>query len=452
MRRVEFQWWNLCCLTLAAIVTFGIGGCKKTSVVGSPVGIGLLPECPKGGDWSGVFTAQRLDIGNPATGELAIAGRRTNVPEFNDCQRFINYTGTGEQPEYLPLFAIFSRDTLGILAARFDSVPDTLVTHADSAAVGPGGAGRPLAVGVIYAMDNGYPHLGIEHDFNCLFLYGKIGTANGLEAKVIPVGVHETQCGSISDPTTMPGTVLEVRRKRFETSDVPDVARWDWDSTAQRQHMGIGCGSAWCDIGAPSFHPARPHMSSVTSATTRMLAVKGWYDEQQLAVPPTVTTPLSVGLFSGTLVPMPDLGAFSGPTGLIHFTTWQPVAVAAMQSGSSVYFDKLNLATSTIPHMIDTVYLCQGRWTDCAGSSAHHPKCETNTGWWAKIVSNPLPAMVGGLLQSTHYFCVTRRGHESIPNFHIPGVVRWRWALNDETMWVRCLEGCCEVEAGSKDS
>jgi hypothetical protein len=24
--------------------------------------------------------------------------------------------------------------------------------------------------------------------------------------------------------------------------------------------------------------------------------------------------------------------------------------------------------------------------------------------------------------------------------------VRWRWLLNDETLWVRCSFGCCTVE------
>jgi hypothetical protein len=30
-------------------------------------------------------------------------------------------------------------------------------------------------------------------------------------------------------------------------------------------------------------------------------------------------------------------------------------------------------------------------------------------------------------------------------NYRIPAVVRWRWKPNDETMWVACPAGCCEV-------
>jgi hypothetical protein len=61
--------------------------------------------------------------------------------------------------------------------------------------------------------------------------------------------------------------------------------------------------------------------------------------------------------------------------------------------------------------------------------------------WWLRIVS--------GTPAKAKYFCVHRRGHEDIAGLDIPGIVRWRWALNDETIWIRCLEGCCEAEAGS---
>ena len=40
------------------------------------------------------------------------------------------------------------------------------------------------------------------------------------------------------------------------------------------------------------------------------------------------------------------------------------------------------------------------------------------------------------------YRCVHRRIHSGE---EIPGAVRWRWKEDDETMWVRCPQGCCTV-------
>jgi hypothetical protein len=417
-----------------------------------------LPECPRGGNWAPRFNQKKYEIAGFVAGQLSLARRRTNVPEFNDCQQFIKVDGNGTS-SYLPLFAIFSRDDLALFASRLDEVP-TLITAADSSVALA--AGRPLPVGEIYALNQGYATLGIEPEFNCLFLYAKYGTPSGLEAKVVPVGVDEKKC-SAAGTDTLKGKALEVHRQFFGKSggNVPDVARWDWDSKKNEQHMGIGCGKAWCDIGASAFTPSSAHAATIISPDDRVRAVKGWYDEQTLAfplIPPSVGPP-HVGTVVGTLVPAPDLGDESGDPQLTHFaSSWKPVATVAIPL-TTTYMNKLNLQESSFPRMTDSVFLCWGNQRkDCiADSVTYKPQCtpgDTLQGkWWSKIVSRSGSVALSGAgataaPPSIRYYCVSRRGHEDMLNFHIPGVVRWRWDIKDETMWVRCLEGCCEVEAG----
>jgi len=438
---------------VTTIAACGSGGGNADTARGTSLTGGLaasspsadLPECPKSGDWHQHLTRKRVTI--PANGDLTIAKRRTHIPEFHDCQQFIVDGAGGRQ--YLSLFAIFSSDSLAEKSARLDSVKDTLRTRADTNAVR--NAGRVPAVGEIYALDSGYKSLGIEHDFNCLFVYGKVGGGSNLEAKVVPVGTDETKCGTL-DPATATGAVLEVRRHHYgKAINVPDVARWDWDATNHQQYMGVGCGSSWCEIGPKSFVPSNAHASMPVPPNPRELAVKGWYDEQTLAFP-TSGGGLTVGTVVGTIVLMHDLGDQDGSPGK-NFESWKAVATAAIDTGSGVYFTKLNLAPSPITSMTDTIYLCQGTWANCAGAAvASKPKCAADSGWWGKIVSTNTSGVVQSgspgssppPAPSIKYFCVTRRTH---PGITIPAVVRWRWSIKDETLWVPCESGCCEYEA-----
>jgi hypothetical protein len=196
------------------------------------------------------------------------------------------------------------------------------------------------------------------------------------------------------------------------------------------------------------FVGSAAHATTMTSASEAIYAVKGWYDEQRLAFPSTAGSGLVVGSVRGTFLPMPDLGNDSGAPDTSRYARhWIAVATASVEAGSSVYLKKLNLQVSPVRPSSDSVYLCYGARAKCpmTADPARGPQCKA-TGdpeiWWARIVSSGAPP-------STHYFCVQRREHA---NVHIPGVVRWRWAVKDETMWIRCLEGCCEVEAGSKDT
>ena len=59
--------------------------------------------------------------------------------------------------------------------------------------------------------------------------------------------------------------------------------------------------------------------------------------------------------------------------------------------------------------------------------------------WFAKI--RPADATK----EEVH--CVLRRDHSCLraKGVTIPGTARWRWVAKDETSWVRCMFGCCQV-------
>lgn len=458
MRREMWTRWSVAGLSMAAATSaLVVLACYPHRPPPPHTRNDYLPECPRSGDWAKRFASKRQNFANPADTELTLAGKRTHVPEFNDCQQFIRYEGA--QPKYISLFAIFSLDDLAQHSARFDNVPNG-GSSSDSVAVAT--SGQALAIAEIYALDSAYAPLGIERDFNCLYLYGKVGAANDLEAKMVPVGANEKKCGEMINVDSARGKVLEVHRQMFATAAVPDVARWDWDKTKQQQYIGTGCGKGWCEIGESGFMSSTTYTSAASAWNAPTLAVKGWYDEQQLANTwtnaSTGASITSVGAVRGALVPMPGLDTLNGNERRSVFAkAWWPVAIVAIDT-STYYEQKLNLWPSVMSQMSDTVYLCYGQWSDCAPTAGPPPQCPSdmkNLDWWAKIVSSSVYSVSNGTTDSSptgpsiKYYCVHRRTHDTHRRgFHIPGVVRWRWAVDDETMWIRCLEGCCEVEAG----
>jgi hypothetical protein len=401
------------------------------------------PECPAGGAWRGVFQPDSglPPFGPTANGLLTLPGMITEIVEYHDCQQFIVPDDADGHLRYTSLFAIFARSNLdstyvapGRAQATFD--PQTM--------------GTPMAQ--ILAYDSAYAPLGIAKGFNCLYFFrNRRGDTAGYQARVVPVQV-ENECGQPLQPADTRGTTLAVTT--VISKDVPPpVTRWDWDSINKQQYIGIRCGTEWCEV-----HPNSG--ASVVGATfnsSRPLPplagmAKGWYDEQILTLAETAPIPIGtpaprpqVSAIVGTLIPEPNLGRWSGPPATSRFSQgWTPVAQVAIRGNPGAYTSKFNLIESGEDIATNIVFLCYAGGANpdvCEGVDKTALKCATDA-WYTKIVHNPnSPAPV------TKYFCTTRRGHDDPGMPAIPGVVRWRWLLNDETMWVRCLQGCCEVNA-----
>jgi len=340
---------------------------------------------------------------------IPVAGPITNVPEYHDCQRFAPALGE----KYGPLVAIFAHQGL-----------DTL--FADSTA-------PPVeAAAEIYSWDGEYPALAIKRGFNCLYLK-RSGTS--WKARMVPVDtagacLHKQAGGEDLKVTSWKAKYL---------GDLPAVARWDWDSRASQQYISIRCGVEWCEVGSKTgftssaLHPDGtlpsepvPYKGEATAQEQqRVLTVKGWYDEQRIAVSDGASLLVSTTL--GTAFPHPMLDRL-GDTSDFQLQ-WIPVAYVLLNQEPPGYKKKLNLDVG-----LNSVYMCHGPFTRCPEIpvGTREPKCPVGADrqWWTMIVS---------ARKDTVYRCIHRRVHHDV---QIPGTVRWRWKETDETLWVRCPQGC----------
>lgn len=422
-------------LVLAVGILTGIGACHPSQLppgaLTSPPA--WRPECP-GGDTFAITlvdsTGERRRL-NPiyythTVTQVPLAGDRSNVPEFHDCQRFL-IGGDGGRPfEYDSLYAIFAAD-------HFHQ--QELADSTDTLSYSSNKRGWPS--GEILSYGGRYTTLGIEPDFNCLYLWRELAS---WKARMVPIGTHEQSCDRpLSDPARASGTELEVRPysdDKASSEDYPEAARWDWDSVHLKQYIGLRCGASWCEVGAKGFAPSAflarqpvfvsaPGPNPTTGERKRNWTIKGWYDQQLLAAWDSVRHKPVPGRVWGTIIPHPVLGR---PDHNVpgYFNPWVAVANVTVTDDYStkyVHFKKGQ----------NYVWLCSG--TNCPGASTT-TACPSSTGivWHAKMQ----PA-TGGDPFST---CVIMRDHS---NPTIPGTTRWRWAESDETGWIRCTGGCCEV-------
>lgn len=382
--------------------------------------------------------------------EVPLAGPLTNIVEFHDCQRLISLS---DGRAYGPLVGIW-------VSRALDRLPDSLgqVNPAIPASAGlsklaasdtisdlgpavPSAAGTGLAFVEIYAWDDGYRPLGIDRGWNCLYLF-PAGSGRRYVARMVPTE-DENSCLIPAGADTIGGTplnVFPVTMPGLGPKDYPMVGRWEWNRRkgAEHQYIGIGCGTSWCEITDQTMRPDSPRHSigsTPGAAERRVWEVAGWYDEQQLAVSGTGNV-LVPAHFKGTAIPDPGLDtlenteAFDGK--------WVPVAEVSLEAESPAYVSKLNFHRGALPsgtpaRSTTRVYMCMHRcdFSDGAAPACKHPP--EGEPWWAKIVSRG----------SVQYRCVTRTPHEGMG--HLPGTARWRWMNKDETLWVRCTQGCCQV-------
>jgi hypothetical protein len=327
------------------------------------------------------------------------------VPEYHDCQRFLSKN----KASYGSMVAIFARSGL-------DSVYDP------TPGGGPIGRGERAAA-TIFNYDDPYEPLRIEKGVNCLYLHPENGE---WKAKILRVQ-SDTDCLTPEAGTPDGKPLLVTVVPGIQGHDIPPVARWDWDDVEQEQYIGIRCGTQWCEVYNPSHQSLN---SSATYAGPSVVHVKGWYDEQNLAVNgPTAGTLLPGGVV-GTIFPIGELDLNTE----IQFNTWKPVALVSLSAASPTYLNKYNFVVGPPPLGQSQISLCKGDRNACGIPATEQVNDCDQKGdpWWAEIKSG----------RAVKYRCVIRRQHPGVP---IPGAVRWRWQNEDDAMWIRCPLGCCEV-------
>jgi len=376
-----------------------------------------------------------------------IPGVITNVPEYHDCQRFLVKNGNGGL-KYDSLEAIFVRYELDTVYRTYRPRPDSGKLGAVPVASEfyPNGlevVGQVLSYG-------DYAPLGIKTGSDCLVLHWKTdGNETKYEAWMVSVSDVGDRC-----KTDEPGRLLhDANRVKLDVTliptvgVVPPVSRWDWDPRDSLQYIGIACPTGWCEIHAPGKFQSSPVYGESHDPIT-----KGSYDEQYLATFVSGAVAHDDTTF-GTVYPDPRLAQQTMDT----YKSWQPVAWVALRTASHAYRDKLNFEPASPPSvplsglarrdnsaLLNEVELCfvpTGK-SGCEFVGAHFPKnCttdDTNIGTWYARETPP-----AGVPRPPTITCTEFR---SYPGPQAPAVVRWRWQKDDETMWISCPVGCCEVK------
>jgi hypothetical protein len=440
--------WNKWPAWMGWLVLVAAWGCKREVEKGEirvgDITIKNYPDCPQDSvivvvGLQGDAAAQ---IPPRIITNIPLAETRDNLPEFHDCQRLIEGRTHGA------LVAIWASDRIDSLVPLLDSIHQA--TRLPSMGV---------AVAQIFNFSaEDYRPLLIRPEFSCLYLNGSAGQ---WEARMVGVGADADRCQSPFNFADDVGRGLMVRPlslpSGLQPKDIPPVARWDWDSKGRRNYIGIKCGSEWCEIGPRGFQSStgyttnptgtdlksdlmRSMLASVTPMATigspatnereRFVMVKGWYDEQHLALVDQQGNRLATP-YIGTAFPHPSLDQIASAD--VFQDSWQPAAYVIVEQQ---YQGKLKLDRG-----LNQVFLCQSMGGQCREPAAPPlPTCAAEAGvtpartWYAKIVSGT----------GTKYLCVTRRTHGGMV---IPaGTVRWSWTEFDETLWVRCAAGCCTTQ------
>lgn len=389
--------------------------------------LGYVPKCPEHADSFEVVVRDAGDSTQFVTRwvkSVGLAGDRTKVVEVHDCQRLVaaGKDSTGGL-EYGPLGMLFASDSLPELFTQLDR------------------SGRPRrAAAAIFSWGYGedptlgdFPTLGIRAGWNCLYLEP---SGASVVATMVPVK-DESACVL---PRTSNGTTLEVRTtgpsQGLTPDDIPAVARWDGDFAqgGKTQQIWVRCGDYACVVGPSGFKEGDALPSEVKTAlvaaigsnnrSARLVAFRGWYDQQLLAVPDG-NGKLKVGTTVGTLIPHPAIGEIEN-TG--RFSEWIPVAWAYLPVTDATYYEKLGLERG-----LNTIRMRQGE------APAGVAPCQTDPDglhWWIEVRAP------SGKVTSK---CGDRFKHSLAPH-QMPGTARWRWLDDDETTWVRCPQGCCTTK------
>lgn len=416
-----------------------------------------IPECPH--DW----VKSRKVEGIP---QQVRSWPTLAVPEFNDCQRFILVRG-GARRYTNGLFAIFAHPQLDSLEERLETVASCPLGCPEAQRASVLTSAEPAAF--IYA-DRSYPELSIAAGSNCLFLYRN---GSRWRARMVPIFSNDSNTCTVGvDPSDGVGYELLVRDATAPglmlKDDYPPVARWDWDFNAKEHYIGIKCGAAWCEVGnLDGFEQSKAHPEAaefpLNRFSRRSVEIKGWYDEQYLAV--YEMNELVPSNILGTFFPDKDLGSDDidqdGVDDEDDFRTWNRVARVAIEAPASpteldlralqVYDDKFGFVRTELGEQLNEIWLCDASLTEggCPEVPAVVPAACLNAPgqvdgrrWWARIRSANDPPDV-----FRKYVCIIGRRAED-QTLYIPGTVRWRWALQDEGGWIRCEQGCCEMPGG----
>jgi hypothetical protein len=318
-----------------------------------------------------------------STAFLAPFGDRTIEPNTNDCQRLSRPGGPNGQ--YGPLAYLLP------YSAVLDTLTKARLNEADVL----------VAAILVDTAENvtAYPELHLRGGLNCAYLRG---SGNSMRVRILRLGATP-ECDP--DATTNGAPQLNVYVHAVALSDVPSVGRWEEGmvGATTQPYFGIRCPAGWCEVGPASLVREPP----LASSGAKQVRIKGWYDRQILAHIDNNGQLARSGVV-GTIIPDEDLGTYE----VSDFKAgWLPVAIVEMGATVQKYEKAFGLK--------------QGR-------NRLELTIDVNGGWKGRITAADGKEFAVKIVPAHLH--------------HDPAAVaRWGWWENDETMWVRCAYGCCQV-------
>ena len=217
----------------------------------------------------------------------------------------------------------------------------------------------------------------------------------------------------------------------FDKHNLPGVARWEW-SKRKEQTIGVRCASRWCQVApigtavSDLEDTPSPDGSSDTEEKAKY-RLKGWFDRQELAKKNNDGT-LSPSGVNGRIVP-----AKKGSMQLKKKMKVVARIILESPNGAPVP------SKYTAMHLeigINTLEMCKGLYSlDCEGTGSVPPACATSSpDIWGRITS------ASGTKGPVFRVCFFDDGTYGTAEW----TTRFAWDPNDEGLWVRCLNGCCQ--------
>lgn len=456
--------------TVAAAGLFIVSGCTEVIPEKFADASTGRPECRH--DWRG-----RDYPDEQAVVLEAFSGNILNVPEYHDCQRLIEAQADGSL-RYGLLAAVFApappepmRDSLS--ATEPGNEPGELTADSarpatsDRAQAAEGPTGTDRAGGEVVYGDFADRMPGADTGVTIALVHIPYRENGGNDGAYEPLGIEATWTNSCVVVMEDEGWMLPLpnaefcqpyylRRELVQSGASPlkllepvaiphpvaPAARWGYDSVSKTHYIGAVCAGRWCMVGDPdgfSQSPSREYLAAGDPEMEAVLSSRNYYDEQPLAEverDPNGVPHLVPSANTGTVSPYkrPDV------TKVDYAGKWDTAAFVFINPDAGGYEQKFGFDAGDKPTIISLCHStatdkCKpGRWKTFKPGECTVPGQEGE--WYARI-TNP-----GG---NTRYFCVQYREHKQATIENPASMTRWRWLPDDETVWIRCRFGCCEV-------
>lgn len=323
------------------------------------------------------------------------------VYEYHDEQKFI----VGEK--YGPMVHVFVSPYLGSFTHRrqFDTHGAAgilvAIVYVDAA------AGTPLT--------GPYAQLNLVPGLNCLHLAHDRNVLRDLRgwAAYITPAAPDTTCPHDYGVAGLQPLQVNAERRTGSAQffDYPTAARFA-DDSVDRTVIGLKCIAAWCEVGPRGFKTIGPRHERDTSVPhDREHGIKGWHDEQRLAV--MVGGVITPSKMRASVIPARDLDQMDEDDYLGKDVQVGTVWFPDDPDRGSDYYQKWGFRKGQ--NRLFGRKVAADEWTGYvlqAGSNKKYPV---------------------GVIRRTHW------------DVALPGTARWRWSSKDEVIWYDCGGACCEM-------